>query len=151
MSAVQVLFGEALRNARIAAGLTQHALARRAKVSQAAVSKAEVSLEIGDAGREATLARIVSAIQAEAGSVVTKGAAVDAAATAVGRAFDPSRHNARAVSAVIDALQFRLDLIHAEDLARIADALLSAWTPENSTTERLLLVALARSLREVQP
>lgn len=148
MSAPRVLFGARLRAAREACGLKQFELARRAGVSQAAVSKAETAKELAACGREETLARIAAVLAAPSHPAPAPAAAVE---DAVGRAFDHTRHSLRAAADVIEAIQFRHDLIPAEYLPKVADALLSAWTPETSSPERLLVAAFVRSLREVQP
>lgn len=135
------LFGESLKAAREAAGMKQQELARRAGLSQAAVSKAESAKDISVAGRETTLARITRAVRV---GPDPRSDGADVAAEAVGRAFDPSRHNARAVGAVIEAVQFRVADVAPDALASVCDALLSAWSTSTSTPERLLLAALVR-------
>ena len=149
MSAPRILFGARLKAAREAAGLKQCEVARRAGVSQASVSKAEAAKELSACGREETLLRIAAAISAP--TAPAQGASADdAVEAAVGRAFDHTRHSLRAAADVIEAIQFRHDLIPAEHLPRVADALLSAWSPETSTPERLLVAAFVHALRGVQ-
>lgn len=55
-------FGEVLKAAREATKLTQHQVAAKAGLSQAAVSKAELAATADDAGRKETLEKIASAL-----------------------------------------------------------------------------------------
>lgn len=55
-------FGEVLKAAREAAKLTQHQVAAKAGLSQAAVSKAELAVTADDAGRKETLEKIAAAL-----------------------------------------------------------------------------------------
>lgn len=55
-------FGEVLKSAREAAKLTQHQVAAKAGLSQAAISKAELAANADDAGRRETLDKIASAV-----------------------------------------------------------------------------------------
>lgn len=54
-------FGEVLKAAREAAKLTQHQVAAKAGLSQAAISKAELAASADDAGRKETLEKIATA------------------------------------------------------------------------------------------
>lgn len=68
--------GETLRAIREAAGLTQAQLARKASLSQAAISKAESAQTLEDAGRPDTLAKLAMALSIEPGMLVEPGAII---------------------------------------------------------------------------
>lgn len=71
-----VVYGEDLRRARVAAGLSQDALADLAGVSQTAVSKAEAAETADDAGRVDTLRRIAEGLSGVPGDARPVGARV---------------------------------------------------------------------------
>ena len=146
MSATGFLFGAALREERIAAGMNQSDLARLATVSQSAVSRAERAGDATDAGTAPILLRIANAI-ARAGAP-SQGS--DVIEKAIGRAFDSERHRIGGMALAVRALRGADDMPPA-DLARASDALLSAWELGIDSTQQLLLAALFRALNPSAP
>lgn len=134
------LWGADLAAARARAGLTQAQLAARAKVSQAAVSKAELATSHDAAGRPETLAKIAESISADpAGGDAARIAGI------VGAYFNAQRHDIRAAPIVLDVLTRHAARDDEATVRYLCGVLFSAWTTTVTTPERLLMEALRLS------